>query len=214
MKGRNLQPGLTVTLSSFVLVVVLFLLLAVGTIVTLRRDRPRAPAAVAPVPTLSGAVDLRGEVEWVFHDLADLARRHFVQLETAVPTGVRLRIDQPGLRAMLTDAVAGAIRAADGGHVLVAVFTDPQGIEITITDDGPVRDDASRGAALRASAAFLGMRGGGVAIDQRPGQGTTVTLRVPARRPRPPSSEAGRRDKVACCSPGGDGAIPHRAIIF
>lgn len=93
--------------------------------------------------------------------------------------GVTMRTDPMVLRNVLMETIAGAIRAADGGRVLVAVFLDPEATEITVTDDGPVRADSLREVELRVVAAILDLHGGTVMLDARPNRGTVVTLRLP-----------------------------------
>ncbi|MGE0417595.1 MAG: sensor histidine kinase [Acetobacteraceae bacterium] len=171
----------------YLLGVLVLAMVALAAVVIAERARPRMqdhepPAApIAPpgeVPRRR-AVDMSQEIAAAFDRVLGLAQRHGVRLESAVMPGVTMRTDPMVLRNVLMETIAGAIRAADGGRVLVAVFLDPEATEITVTDDGPVRADSLREVELRVVAAILDLHGGTVMLDARPNRGTVVTLRLP-----------------------------------
>ncbi len=188
----------------------MFVLAVAAAIVTAGCARPQAGTREAgtrelapPVPVAPGGerarrrtIDLRQEVAAALDRLAALAGKHSVRLESAIMPGVTMRADPTVLQNVLMETIAGAVRAAEGGRVLVAVFSDPDAIEITVTDDGPVRNDASRDVELRVVAAFLAVHGGTVMVDARRGRGTTVALRLPAEAARATTVSTPAPDRV------------------
>jgi signal transduction histidine kinase len=84
------------------------------------------------------------------------------------------------------EAINNAERHAGAGHIGVRWDCDPSGAELEVADDG--RGLAATAPLRRDAFGILGMReraeaiGASLAINSAPGQGTTVTLRVGARR--------------------------------
>jgi signal transduction histidine kinase len=82
------------------------------------------------------------------------------------------------------EALRNVVRHAAAGHVAVHLACTGGALRLDVTDDGagfdlPAQREATGLASLEERARALG---GTVAIDTRPGAGTTVRLRAPLRR--------------------------------
>ena len=128
------------------------------------------------------AVDLSRLLPDVAESLMPLAQELGTRIQFAVSPGRTVRAHAGGLAAAVRETMETAIRAAPGGAVLVSVLPLGQQIHIAVTDDSPHADRAAREALARGAEAAIALRGGSVAVEIRPGQGTTVTLRLPAPR--------------------------------
>ena len=106
--------------------------------------------------------------------------------------------DAARLRQALANLVANAVRyGAPGGSIEIGVERTAQGAVIRVRDDGPgiaaellprvferfVRDPGSAGSGLGLPivADIAAAHGGSASAASPPGQGTTVTLVLPAR---------------------------------
>ena len=135
-----------------------------------RQLRPTALDDLGLAAAIAGLVDRLGqgeieaaiEVEGDFSDLSDDAQL------------VVYRVAQ--------EALSNAARHSGAAHVRVALRRGPQGVELSVADDG-------RGFAFAESERGLGIGGmrerallvgGDLTIESRPDAGTTVRLRIPA----------------------------------
>jgi two-component system sensor histidine kinase UhpB len=135
-----------------------------------RQLRPTALDDLGLAAAIAGLVERLGEgeieatieVDGDFSDLADDAQL------------VVYRVAQ--------EALSNAARHAGAAHVNVVLRRGPQGVELSVADDG-------RGFAFAESERGLGIGGmrerallvsGDLTIESRPGAGTVVRLRVPA----------------------------------
>jgi two-component system sensor histidine kinase UhpB len=135
-----------------------------------RRLRPTALDDLGLAAAIAGLVERLGEgeaettiaVDGDFFDLGDDAQL------------VVYRVAQ--------EALSNAARHSGAAHVAVALHRGPEGVELTVADDG-------RGFAFAESERGLGIGGmrerallvgGELTIESRPDAGTTVRLAIPA----------------------------------
>ena len=96
----------------------------------------------------------------------------------------------------------------DGGQVTVTAQRSSEHIEIAVADSGPgihpadherifaafehagKRDQAGSGIGLALSRRLVQLHGGSLSVDSRPGQGSTFTFLLPARRSNPDPGDA------------------------
>jgi signal transduction histidine kinase len=110
---------------------------------------------------------------------AELSRHDNVTLDTA---SLRRRYPAPVESAVyfvVLEAVNNAHKHAAGARVTVSVRDSYQGLEFTVSDDGPGFAMAAPGAGLPGLTARAASVGGVVEIRSAPGEGTTVTGVVP-----------------------------------
>ena len=81
---------------------------------------------------------------------------------------------------LLGTRVAPAVRAADGGRVLLSALREGPELKIQITDDGPEVGDRSRDPEILEAATLVGSQGGLLLVETRADRGTTVTIRLPS----------------------------------
>ena len=124
-------------------------------------------------------IDLEQAVRTVADAVGDLSRARSVRVELAIRPGTKVRVDPNALRFALRSTVMNAICATPGGQVLIAATTLGSQLHVRITDDGANADQLAREGLARGATALIALQGGSIAIEARPGQGTTVTVRLP-----------------------------------
>jgi signal transduction histidine kinase len=135
----------------------------------------------------------------------DRARHAGLSFEFDVPAGLpRLRADARALKQILLNLLANAIKFTPaGGRVALAARLEPGGIALTVTDTGIgiaadqlpnivhpftqidsslTRAHGGTGLGLPIAKALTELHGGTLAIASTPGQGTAVTVDLPATR--------------------------------
>jgi signal transduction histidine kinase len=111
--------------------------------------------------------------------LGRLAQAHGVKLELAVDPEMTVDGNANVLGLVLRETLTAAIRAVPGGRVLVTAENLGGQPNIRISDDGLGNDRHLRESLLREAGALIALQGGSVVSHATPGQGTTVTLRLP-----------------------------------
>jgi PAS domain S-box-containing protein len=120
--------------------------------------------------------------------LHGLASGIFVGTATSVdvkgPTHVHLSVQATtAAYRIMREALVNARKHAGATHVVLTLHEDPEGVLLTLTDDGAGTDSLESGpghlgiATMRARAQA---DGADLTIDSRPGAGTRVSLRIPA----------------------------------
>ena len=107
----------------------------------------------------------------------ELARHDNVALDTTLrryPAPV-----ESAVYFVVLEAVNNARKHAAGARVTVTVRDSYQGLEFSVSDDGPGFEMAAPGAALPGLTARAASVGGVVQVRSAPGAGTTVTGMVP-----------------------------------
>jgi signal transduction histidine kinase len=109
------------------------------------------------------------------------ARAQFVQIELAMNSDIKVRVDPNALRVALETAMRIAIRATPGGQMLVTAAHLGHQMHIRIVDDGFTADQRSRESLLREVETLIALQGGSIVVEAIPGRGTSVTLRLPVQ---------------------------------
>lgn len=156
--------------------------------------REPAPTPILRVPVGSAdLIDIETELRAIIGRLEPAARNNVTKLRHAFRHVGMAYVDTPTLRDVLTTITATAIRNSFGGQVLLTARPVGRWIEIAVTDDGPVRDDATRHVQLDDARSEAAARGWLFSTNTRTGFGTTVSIRLPAAetapQPRPPREE-------------------------
>jgi two-component system, cell cycle sensor histidine kinase PleC len=109
-----------------------------------------------------------------------------------------LRIDPRAIKQVLINLLANAIKFTPaGGHIDLSAVEEPDAVVVVVRDTGigidpkeiprlmrPFEQDRSSGGqgtglGLPLSSALVGLHGGRMTVDSRPGAGTCVTIRLP-----------------------------------
>lgn len=156
-----------------------------GDLALTREDVPLAPLLAALV-----------------EEARPVAARAGTTLAVQVPDGLRLVCDPGRLTTVVAELLGNACRFTRDGHVELIAAAEAEYVRIEVRDDGPgmSAEDLQRATApffqadesptRRHDGAGLGLTvanrlcarmGGTLALHSRPGQGTTVTLRIPGR---------------------------------
>ena len=161
------------------------LLLVAGASLLRRWNTPRrvsfALSAVAPsaAATEGGGVDPAMAIRQVLAQLEPLARDRGVTFTMAIGSRLVARAEPDAFRQALSDLVQHAIGRAPNGSVLISAGQQAGRVRIAVSDDGPFGNEADARTALRPVSDFLQIQGGSLEIDDRPGEGMTVTMRLP-----------------------------------
>jgi two-component system sensor histidine kinase HydH len=149
------------------------------------------PVAVSPTP-----LPVRSVIEGAVAVVRPRAAEAGIKLEVA-PSGDAppVPMDPERMHQVLLNLLINAIEAMEGGgRVQVSVNTVENGIEIQVGDSGPgiapqelghvfdpyfTTKSTGTGLGLAIVHNIIEAHGGTVAIDSRPGAGTTVRLRLP-----------------------------------
>jgi PAS domain S-box-containing protein len=145
-------------------------------------------------PGVLDDLGLAAAIEW---QASEFASRNGVQCKVTVPP-VDLHLD--GDRATATfrifqECLTNVIRHAQAKSVRVDLYQEEESILLIVEDDGIGFSESGFSNAF-GSLGLLGMKeraqfcGGDVQISSSPGNGTTVTVRVPVDIPRAERSEA------------------------
>ncbi|MBQ0960413.1 response regulator [Ideonella sp. 4Y11] len=162
-------------------------------------------------PVLS-SFDLAEVVEDVRLQYGELARRKGLRLELPEGVSARVHADLHLTRRVLFNLVSNAIKYTPAGHVKVGIEPQAQGVELSVEDSGVgipphqqedifrpyVRvDEAGQSSGLgiglsivRRAADLLHWP---LALRSEPGQGTRISLTLPAAAPSEQSASAAQR---------------------
>jgi signal transduction histidine kinase len=171
----------------------------------------------------AGRVDLREESVDLSELLADaisLTRERALKggvslVSNAPPSGPFVTADRRLIKQILLNLLSNAIKfTPQGGTVTGTTFSDGHGIGIAIQDTGigMTREDIVKamqlygqvdskisrkhkgtGLGLPISQSLAELHDGKLAIDSEPGQGTTITLTLPASRAASSGEDAGKQ---------------------
>jgi signal transduction histidine kinase len=90
-----------------------------------------------------------------------------------------------GVFRVLQEALTNAVKHARTHELRVTLRGEADGISLEVADHGigfDVHASSSSGLGLLSMRERLALIGGGIAIDSRPGHGTTVRVHVPLER--------------------------------
>lgn len=149
------------------------------------------------------AVDVHGLLAAVMSLVRERARHKSLRLEFDCPTDIGWIVcDERRIKQVVLNLLGNAVRfTPTRGRVRVAAGREDNAIMLAVSDTGPgipERDQArvfevfERGAGSNGSASgpglglalvrrFIELHGGTVAMESKPGTGTTVTCRLPAK---------------------------------
>lgn len=149
-----------------------------------------------PLVAGDGSVELREILDEAMAELSGLAGIESVEVHrTYGAVAVQVPGDARRLRQAFLNVLANAVEATPGGgHVTVSADVRPDAVEVAITDTGhglePLEVERSlkpfystkplgTGLGLPLVARIIAAHGGGLAIESRPGRGTTVRITLP-----------------------------------
>ena len=167
-----------------------------------------------------GAVDVRETIKTATDALKDRIAKHGIDLAVDVaPMAERMEGDARRIRQMVFGLVANAVAFSDeGGKVMVDAFGDGDMIAIRVSDQGPgiperyksrvfdsfethSQRDGNRGPGLglglSLAKGFAEKHGGSIELSSEPGEGTTVTVRLPRNQAKPAEAAAASEDAGA-----------------
>lgn len=144
-----------------------------------------------------GPVDLSVSAKIVLERLED--RAGIERVEVDVPDGLSAWTDRERLERSLENLVENAIKFSDEGPVRVGAFEEDGSILVTISNTGEGIDQerlsslfsgpgprgqkapTATGLGLLLTQRILHAQGASITVDSRLGEGTTFTLKLPAR---------------------------------
>ena len=139
---------------------------------------------VGDIPLSHGPVDLAALVTQIVADLSALTAQHDVRVQ--VPIGpVRVRAESVGVRHILTNLLANAVKATSRGSRIdvvvretgeLAVIDHGEGVPAALESD---LFDRSRTAGLGLSRALARRQGGDLVYERTPDGGATFVLHLP-----------------------------------
>ena len=165
-------------------------------------------AEAGKLDIVEGEVDLNGIVRLSLRMLAPRAADKDIRLTSHLPhRPLRVWGDRQKLKQVLLNLLSNAVKFTPrGGHVRVAAIVEADGVPVlTVEDDGVgiAKADLAKvlqpferaqshmglaaegtGIGLPLSKSFVESHGGDLVLASAPGQGTTVTVRLPAERLR------------------------------
>jgi PAS domain S-box-containing protein len=155
-----------------------------------------------PERASSGSVDIRNAIEWAIrstaHEFRNRARISTKLQKVPLVDGDETRLGQVFVNLLINAAHAIAPGNADGNEVSVTTRTDETGhvvAEVSDTGGGIPPESLSRifepffttkrvgegtGLGLSICQGLVASMGGELAVDSRPGEGTTFVVRLPA----------------------------------
>jgi signal transduction histidine kinase len=147
--------------------------------------------------------DVAGVVSDVFLSVQRAAEAKGVELEAAVPSGVRVDADPTALRQVLANLVENAVRHTSRGSIVVRASAPPGGgTTLSVSDTGTgiplehlgriferfyrvdsarARDEGGTGLGLAIVRHLVESHNGWVRAESVVGRGTTITVHFPAR---------------------------------
>ncbi len=155
-----------------------------------RRLLARARTAVAPASEMrtsaplqhaDGRLDVATEARTVMGLFAELATQRGVRMEIAVDPALTVRMEQHQFHELLGAVLTHAIHAGSG-HVLLGAMRHAGRVQIAVIDEGSGINREQQVTDLRQAARLAAMQGATLEVDARPGEGTTILLRILAPR--------------------------------
>lgn len=139
--------------------------------------------AADPPPDLNAGAspaEVNASLSLALKRLLPVMTRRGVRAEVAVRPGLWVPLSAGGLADLLEELLAAAIHQAVADRLLVTAVVDGGQIHIGVTDDDAGADPDARAAHAQRLAERAALFGGTLDLEVRPGQGTTMTLRLAA----------------------------------
>ncbi|MBI2834002.1 MAG: ATP-binding protein [Acidobacteria bacterium] len=131
-------------------------------------------------PSMLDDLGLQPALEW---HVRDFARRYGMPVDLDVDGEFDALPDQHRtcVYRVVQEALTNCVRHARPGRVHVRLTGDPEGLNVSVTDDGVGFDPAQRhtGMGLRGIEERVRELGGVMAVHSAPGAGTTLSIRLP-----------------------------------
>lgn len=127
-------------------------------------------------------LDVADEAGLVLRQSQDVAARQLSMLEMAIEPDLTVRADRRAFQDILGDVVHRAIEQSPCGRILLTAGRIGGFVHVAVSDDGPGTGGAIRLTRLRDAESLVTLQGGSIELDARPGEGTTVIVRLPAGR--------------------------------
>jgi len=112
--------------------------------------------------------------------LAPVMVSRSVQAEIACPPGLLVQMRSAAFADLVEELLSAAIHDAPASRLLLTATAYGEHIHVTITDDMPGADPASRTGRVRGLIERVALRGGALSVNVRPAEGTSMTLRLAA----------------------------------
>jgi hypothetical protein len=141
------------------------------------RDGHQQPADIDLSETKLQA-DAGAALRLALKRLAPLMANLSVQADIAASFGLMVRMRGAALVELLEEMLTVVVHAAPVSRILLTAAADGANISISMSDDIPNADQDLRRASVRGLTRRVAMGGGALAVDVRPGEGTTMTLRL------------------------------------
>ncbi len=103
-----------------------------------------------------------------------------VRVDVAARQGLMVRMRPPALADLMEELLASVIHSAPASMLLLTAAARGDRVCISLSDDMPNADPASRQSQVRNLTERVAMRGGALDINVRPSEGTTTTVRLAA----------------------------------
>lgn len=137
---------------------------------------PSAAEAKAPEP--GGVLDIDAEIRAVAYSFATICAQRHIQLLLAIEPGLRVRMHRQRLHELLGAMLTHAIHGLGGGRILVGAMMHSGRVQIAVIDEETAADRESQQADLRQATEMAALQGASLELDMRPGEGSTLLLRL------------------------------------
>jgi signal transduction histidine kinase len=131
-------------------------------------------------PSMLDDLGLQPALEWL---VRDASRRSAIDVVLSVPQPIE-RLDERASTCVyraVQEALTNCIRHSGAKHVDVTITQTADALDVVVVDDGKGFDTAARssGLGLRGMAERVKELGGSLAVRSSPGNGTTLSVRLP-----------------------------------
>lgn len=135
-------------------------------------------ARAAKPPQTTGVLDVDEEIRAVVRSFETLRARRRIRLQLAIEPGLRVRMNRQRLHEILGAMLTHAIHGLDGGRVLVGAMMHAGRVQIAVIDEETAIDRETQQADLQPAIQMAAMQGASLELDVRPGEGSTLLLRL------------------------------------
>lgn len=154
-----------------------------------RRRMLWLPSTAVPLDDPDGSVDqasadkmldIAHEVRVVLQTFTKIAIQRGIRFETAIGSGLAIRMDQKRFRELLGAIATHVIYGSAGGRVLVGAMHHAGRLQVAFISDAEDSSQQAQQAELRPVEELASRQGGSIEVEVRPREGSTVLLRLPS----------------------------------